>query len=376
MAAYLKLRSLSRVYGDKPAVEDVSLCLDKGEMFVLLGPSGCGKTTTLRMLAGLSPPTRGEIFLNGRDLSRVPPQKRNVAMVFQDHALYPHMRIRENLGFGLKMQEAAGRKIRERVQEIAEVLGLEDRLRHWPHELSGGEAQRVALGRALVRRPDLLLLDEPLSNLDPPLRRKLREEIRRLQRSYAITTIHVTHDQEEAMALGGRMGIMNEGQLLETGRSQEIYESPRSLFGARFLGSPPVNLIPGTLRDGGGGMQWPLGEEAVLLHGVDDAGQGDFDGQVWAAVRPEHVLVSRRSKSPPEVMGRVEFVQNMGFEHHLLVTCRDHSLRVRCTRMPEGLREGEVVHLKIRTEKLLLFRRDTGERIPPDGTEADVHESE
>jgi len=370
MAAYLELANLGRTYGGKEAVKDLSLRLDRGEMFVLLGPSGCGKTTTLRILAGLTPPDSGEVFLNGRSLNGVPPQKRNVAMVFQDHALYPHMKVRENLGFGLKMQRAGGREIRERVQEIAGVLGLGERLGHWPHELSGGEAQRVALGRALVRRPDLLLLDEPLSNLDPPLRRKLREEIRRLQRSYAITTIHVTHDQEEAMALGGRMGIMNEGRLLETGRAQEIYESPRSLFGSRFLGSPPVNLVAGVLPAGREGLRWPLMEGPVPLPGlVPVSRQAGTSQDVWVAVRPEHIWVSLRSKSPPEVMGRVEFVQNMGFEHHLLVACRGYTLRVRCSHMSEGLAEGAEVYLKIRTEKLLLFRRDSGERIPWDAAE-------
>jgi len=370
MSAYLEIRNLTRWYGDRAAVDDLSLGLRKGEMFVLLGPSGCGKTTTLRLLAGLSEPSRGEIFLHGRALNGLPPARRNVAMVFQDHALYPHMRIEENLGFSLRMHGVDRRETRRRVHEIAGVLGLTDRLRHWPRQLSGGEAQRVALGRALVRRPDLLLLDEPLSNLDPPLRRKLREEIRRLQRSYAITTIHVTHDQEEAMALGGRMGIMSGGRLLETGRCQEIYENPGSLFGARFLGSPPVNLIPAEVPAGGGELRWPLGAAPVLLPGLAVRGAVT----VWAAVRPEHILVSPRSKSPTELAGRVEFVQNMGFEHHLLVTCGGQSLRVRSTHPPDGVQEGAVVYLKIQTERLLLFRRDTGERIPAQGAETDAHE--
>jgi len=370
METYLELRGLNRSYGEKAAVRDLSLALPRGEMFVLLGPSGCGKTTTLRILAGLTRPESGEVVLNGRSLDGVPPQKRNVAMVFQDHTLYPHMRIRENLGFGLKMQGTAPREVQQRVEEIAAVLDLADRLDHWPHELSGGEAQRVALGRALVRRPDLLLLDEPLSNLDPPLRRKLREEIRRLQRSYAITTIHVTHDQEEAMALGGLMGIMNEGRLLDTGRAQEIYENPRSLFGARFLGSPPVNLVGGVLRSGGEGLEWSLGDGTLLLPGPAMGCAGARNPQdVWVAVRPEHILVSLRPKSPPEVTGRVEFVQNMGFEHHLTVVSGGHTLRVRSPRIPEGLVEGALVYLKIRTEKLLLFRRDSGERIA--GRESD-----
>jgi len=361
--AYLQLRHLSRIFGQKAAVDDLCLDIARGELFVLLGPSGCGKTTTLRMLAGLESPSQGEILLNGKHLTRVRPQDRNVAMVFQEHTLYPHMRIGENLGFSLRMQGMGTREVRGRVREMAGVLGLEDRIQHWPHQLSGGEAQRVALGKALIRRPELLLLDEPLSNLDPPLRRKLREEIRGLQRQYSITTIHVTHDQEEAMALGGRMGIMNRGRLLETGSPKEIYESPDSLFGARFLGSPPVNLIPGRLDPDRGTLLWSIGDAPVSFTRCPGSNPERFGGEVWAAIRPEDILVSQRSKSPPEVIGRVEFVQDMGFEHHILVTCKGNSLRVRCARLPEGIREGAEVYLKIKTEKMLLFQKDTGKRI-------------
>ena len=215
--SFIELRHLGRTFGQKAAVDDLCLELQKGELFVLLGPSGCGKTTTLRLLAGLESSTSGDIFLRGQNLNGLPPRDRNVAMVFQEHTLYPHMRIEENLGFSLKMQGLPTREIRNQVREIAEVLGVEEQLQLWPHQLSGGEAQRVALGKALIRKPDLLLLDEPLSSLDPPLRRRLREEIHRLQRRYSITTVYVTHDQEDAMALGGRMGIMNNGRLLQAG---------------------------------------------------------------------------------------------------------------------------------------------------------------
>jgi len=363
--AYLLISGLTRCYGRKAAVDGLSLSLSKGELFVLLGPSGCGKTTTLRLLAGLETPSQGEIFLNGRSLNRVRPQARNVAMVFQEHTLYPHLRVGENLGFSLKMQGLGNREVGERVRETAIVLGVEDRLEHWPHQLSGGEAQRVALGKALVRRPDLLLLDEPLSNLDPPLRRKLREEIHSLQRRYSITTIHVTHDQEDAMALGGRIGIMHEGRLLQTGSPKEIYESPGCVFGARFLGSPPINLIPVEPDPAEDRLRCSLGGEMVsfLCAGLRQA--GSFPEKVWLGVRPEHILVSARSKSPPEVRGRVELVQDMGFEHHLLVDCRGERIRVRCSRLPEGVQEGAEVYLKIRTESPLLFSMETGERLLP-----------
>ena len=359
---YLRLLHLSRVFGEKVAVDDVCLDLRKGELFVLLGPSGCGKTTTLRLLAGLESPTCGEVYLNGRHLNGVPPRDRGVAMVFQEHTLYPHMRVEENLGFGLKMQGLDGKEIRVRVAEIARMLGIEDKLKLWPHQLSGGEAQRVALGKALIRRPELLLLDEPLSDLDPPLRRRLREEIRRLQRSSSTTTIHVTHDQEEAMALGDRMGILNQGRLLQVGTPKEIYENPNCLFAAQFLGSPAINLIPGEVLTGASRLRWPLELEAPLARLSTDEG-GGFSGEVWVGVRPEDVLVSRRSKSPPEAIGMVEFVQDMGFEYHVFVSIGGVSLRARCSNLPEGIEENVQVYLKLRSEKLLFFRMDTGERM-------------
>jgi ABC-type sugar transport system ATPase subunit len=370
---YLELKNLTRVYGRTAAVDQLSLRLSKGELLVLLGPSGCGKTTTLRLLAGLETATAGEIFLNGKSLNRVRPQDRNVAMVFQDHTLYPHMRVAENLGFSLKMQGLGAREIRARVQETAGALGLEEHLSQWPHQLSGGEAQRVALGKALIRRPDLLLLDEPLSNLDPPLRRKLRDEIRSLQRRYSITAIHVTHDQEEAMALGGRIGIMNKGRLLQTATPKEIYDSPTCVFGAQFLGSPPINLLEAEHGAGEGVVHWPPGglDGMNIPFPVSLLSNRGVGRTVLVGVRPEHVLVSVRSKSPPELHGRVDLVQDMGFEYHLLVECGGERLRVRCSRLPEGVREGVEVYVKIRTENALLFDRETGERLPAEfGTES------
>ena len=247
---FLELRQLTRTFDTKVAVDGIDLSLSEGEFFVLLGPSGCGKTTTLRLVAGLDTPTRGDVTLNGRNLKGISPRERNVVMVFQEHTLYPHMRIEENLGFSLRMQGVSRKEIKTRVSEAAALLGLDPKLKLWPHQLSGGEAQRVALGKALMRKPTLLLLDEPLSNLDLPLRRKLREEIRTLQRRNGTTTIHVTHDQNEAMALGDRIGIMSEGRLLQVGTPKEIYERPNCLFSATFLGAPAINLIPGDTTAG------------------------------------------------------------------------------------------------------------------------------
>ncbi|MEW6439567.1 MAG: ABC transporter ATP-binding protein [bacterium] len=365
---YLRTVHLSRTFEDKVAVDDLTLDLRRGELFVLLGPSGCGKTTMLRLLAGLESPSKGEVFLDGRPLNGVPPGRRNVAMVFQDHALYPHMRVADNLGFGLRMQRLKKEEIRKRVAEVAGIIGLEDRLGAWPHQLSGGEAQRVALGKALIRRPDVLLLDEPLSNLDAPLRRRLREEILRLQRKSAITTVYVTHDQEEGMALGDRMGILQGGRLLQVGTPRAVYENPGCVFAAEFLGSPSINLIPAELLLGRDRLRWPMGAETQFIERIPR----DASGSVWIGIRPEDVLVSMRSKSPPEYVGRIEFIQDMGFESHLVVSCGGLSLRARCAHLPEGMREGVPAYLKLRAERMLLFRRDTGERVLADAGETDA----
>ncbi len=360
---FLQLNQLTRTFDTKVAVDGIDLSLSEGEFFVLLGPSGCGKTTTLRLVAGLDVPTSGGITLNGQDMRGLSPRDRNVAMVFQEHTLYPHMRIEENLGFSLRMQGVARKEIKERVSETAGLLGLEPKLKLWPHQLSGGEAQRVALGKALMCRPTLLLLDEPLSNLDLPLRRKLREEIRTLQRRNGTTTIHVTHDQNEAMALGDRIGIMSEGRLLQVGTPKEIYEQPNCLFSATFLGSPAINLIPAEVLPNQKALRWGLSESSVPLpRGASNTG----GNEVWAAFRPEDALVSTRSEKPFDVHGEVEFVQDMGHEIRLFVSCGENSLRVRITQPAVEVTEGQTVYLKINMEKTFLFRKDTGDRIVSD----------
>ncbi len=363
---FLELRRLTRVFDTKVAVDGIDLSLSKGEFFVLLGPSGCGKTTTLRLVAGLDTPDRGDVVLGGQNLAGLSPRDRKVAMVFQEHALYPHMRIEENLGFSLRMQGVRRKEIKARVSEAAALLGLEPKLKLWPHQLSGGEAQRVALGKALMCRPTLLLLDEPLSNLDLPLRRKLREEIRALQRRNGTTTIYVTHDQNEAMALGDRIGIMSEGRLLQVGTPKEIYERPNCLFSATFLGSPPINLVSGELLPEQRALRWALGAPPIPLPEGASRIKGISSREVWVAFRPEDILVSTRSEKPFDVHGEVEFVQDIGYEVRLVVSCGENTLRVRCTPLSREIREGTTVYLKINMEKMFLFDRESGERIAVD----------
>ena len=234
--ATLELRALTKKFGDFTAVDRMDLKVAEGEMIALLGGSGCGKTTTLRMIAGFATPTSGSVFVDGKDLGRIPPYKRNIGIFFQNYALFPHMTVFENVAFGLKLQKCSKEEIRDRVGEILSLVKLTDLDKRYPRELSGGQQQRVALARALVTRPAILLLDEPLSNLDAKLRVEMQVEIKRIQKELGITTIIVTHDHEEAVSLADRVIVMNEGHILQIGTPQEIFDHPASPFVADFMG--------------------------------------------------------------------------------------------------------------------------------------------
>ncbi len=242
--AVVETRGLKKTFGDVKAVDGVDLTIDEGELLVILGPSGCGKTTLMRMIAGLERPTEGEVSIGGRDVTELPPRARQVAMVFQSYALYPHMTVFNNIAFPLRAQGGMPKlAIQEKVGWAASILGIERLLERKPRQLSGGERQRVALGRALVREPQVLLLDEPLSNLDAKLRASARDELQRFQRQLGITTIFVTHDQIEAMGMGDRIAIMNKGKVRQIGTPHEIYHESGDTFVATFLGSPGMNLL-------------------------------------------------------------------------------------------------------------------------------------
>ena len=239
----LRLVNLVKKFDGAAAVDGLSLDVSSGEFVVILGPSGCGKTTTLRCVAGLEVPDEGDIMIDNDSVSGLPPKERDIAMVFQNYALYPHMTVAENIAYPLKMKKTAKDEIERRVKEIGELLGLSHLLGRKPRQLSGGEQQRVALGRAIVRRPKVFLLDEPLSNLDAKLRLFTRAELKRLQRELRVTTVYVTHDQAEAMALADRVAVMNNGKLLQYAPPTEIYGRPNTVFVAGFIGNPPMNLI-------------------------------------------------------------------------------------------------------------------------------------
>ena len=243
----VRIDNVTKKFGPTTAVADFTAELQDGHLICLLGPSGCGKSTLLNMLCGIIPVTQGQIFFDDKDVTKLPPDQRNIGMVFQNYALYPHMTVAENIAFPLEVQKVKKEERKARVEEIAKLVHVDNLLKRYPSELSGGQQQRVAIARAMVKKPDLLLMDEPLSNLDARLRLEMREEIRRIQKETGVTTIFVTHDQEEAMSISDSILLMKDGLLIQSGLCQELYVNPNSLFVAEFLGNPPANKLPASV---------------------------------------------------------------------------------------------------------------------------------
>ena len=314
--ATVNLDGLTKIYdkGHAPAAEDVSLDIAHGEFMVLLGPSGCGKTTTLRMIAGLESISAGHLSIDDAIVNNVPARDRDIAMVFQSYALYPHMTVKNNLAFGLRRRKVAKAEIETRVRSVAETLELDTLLDRKPHALSGGQRQRVALGRAIVRDPKVFLFDEPLSNLDAALRVSTRAEIADLHRRLGATMIYVTHDQVEAMTLGTRICIMNGGRVMQVGRPLDVYRRPENTFVASFLGNPPMNLMPATVTDDSGGRQLSIGEISVEIPAGRVAPM-QTGAAVTLGIRPENVAISAGSDtSSGSLKGSVVQIEALGAE--------------------------------------------------------------
>ncbi|UCE89455.1 MAG: sn-glycerol-3-phosphate ABC transporter ATP-binding protein UgpC [Pseudomonadota bacterium] len=314
--AQVDFKNVSKRFADVNAVvHDFSLCVPDGELLVLLGPSGCGKSTTLRLLAGLEQPTDGEILLDGQVVNDWSPQRRNVAMVFQNYALYPHMSVRQNLAFPLRMRRQPRVEIAAKVDETARLLELGALLERKPAQLSGGQRQRVAMGRALVRDPAVFLMDEPLSNLDAKLRVQLRGEIARLQQRLGTTTLYVTHDQTEAMTLGHRVAVMQAGVLQQLGSPQELYDRPSNLFVAGFLGSPPMNLFEAKVQRDAQGAFVSFGTARVPLPTALGA-----DAPAYLGLRPEALRHDDPEGVLPDVTLTVLSVEPLGYEQIVYLT--------------------------------------------------------
>ena len=371
--AEVHLKGIRKSYESNVVIENLDLEVRDQEFMVLVGPSGCGKSTALRMIAGLEEVTGGTITIGGRVVNDVPPKDRDIAMVFQSYALYPHMTVRENLEFGLKIRKTPRDEMNRRVQEAADILGITELMERKPKQLSGGQRQRVALGRAIVRKPAVFLFDEPLSNLDAKLRVQMRAEISKLQKSLKTTTVYVTHDQVEAMTMGHRMAVMRSGKLQQLGTPLQVYEQPANLFVASFIGTPPMNFIPATLADGGAtviasGFRLPVPESLR-------AATSRHDGRkVVLGIRPENIRETSR-EAPREGSGdgrgqavpihaRIEFVEPLG--HEVIVHGRvGDDLLVAKTDPHRSPEAGADFPLVIETGAIHLFDAVTEQRLAP-----------
>ena len=305
--AFLELTNIQKYFGETAAVIDFNLAVEKGEFVSFLGPSGCGKTTTLRMIAGFEKPTAGLITIDGRDITWVPPNQRNVGMVFQSYALFPNMTVADNIGFGLRVRKRPKAEITRRVAELLALIHLEGRGDRYPWQLSGGQQQRVALARALAFEPQVLLLDEPLSALDAKIRIVLRQEIRAIQRQLGITTVYVTHDQEEALSLSDRVVVMSEGRMEQVGTPSEIYNFPSTAFVASFVGT--LNLVIADVVDAASGRLRIAGQEVRTAKTA--SGQGE-DGRVTLAVRPEGIVLGEGAPGANRLRGTIQDINFLG----------------------------------------------------------------
>ena len=396
--AQIKLEQLTKVYPDgTEAVRRLDLEIEDGEFVVLVGPSGCGKTSALRMVAGLEEITEGKVWLGDRMVNRVPPKDRDMAMIFQNYALYPHMSAYANMAFALKMQKVPKREIAARVEKAARVLGLVDVLKKRPRTLSGGQRQRVAMGRAIVREPQAFLMDEPLSNLDAKLRVEMRAEIARLQRDLDVTTIYVTHDQTEAMTLGDRVAVMRDGVLQQFEPPSELYERPANLFVAEFIGSPAMNLVGADLRSSNGSLVAEFGDHRLRLDEsvlAEHTALRGYDGKrIILGIRPEDLEDAALASDVPDdrrFSATIDIREDMGSEvlvHFGVGAPLLRSEKVRAAvgaealeavearagekgspfvaRLGRGTRaqEGDRIALFVRTEHVRFFDPDTGRGI-------------
>ncbi len=332
--AQVSLRSVCKTYkGDVMAVKDISLSVESREFLVIVGPSGCGKSTLLRMIAGLEEISSGEIWIGNKLVNNLPPKDRDIAMVFQNYALYPHMTVFDNMAFGLKLRGYSPREIESRVRDAAQILGLDPLLQRRPKELSGGERQRVAVGRAIVRRPLVFLFDEPLSNLDAKLRVQMRTEIHKLHLRLQTTMIYVTHDQTEAMTMGDRIMVLNKGEMLQAADPLTVYEHPANRFVASFIGSPPMNFIPGRVQRDDGALFF--NEGSFRLRVVDDMAESlrsFVDKPVLLGMRPEDLydrLFIAEAPQESTVTATVEVVEPMGSEVNLHLRAGQQTLIAR-----------------------------------------------
>jgi multiple sugar transport system ATP-binding protein len=381
-AESVRFEQVTKRFGAVTAVDNLTLHIQPGEFMVLVGPSGCGKTTALRILAGLEDPTAGEIYIGERCVNDVSPRDRDIAMVFQNYALYPHMRVYDNIAFGLRLRELKGalwqlthlsearaikQRIDARVRQVAQMLEIENLLHRLPKELSGGQRQRVALARAIVRQPKVFLMDEPLSNLDAKLRDQTRAELKKLQERLGVTTIYVTHDQKEAMTLGTRIAVMKDGVLQQVGTPEEVYFRPANTFVATFIGTPPMNLLQAQVIEHGGKPALQLGGNTIAVLEAQARALTPWVGRsVLMGIRPQDIYTDRTA--PPDAIlsepihAVVDVVEPHGDRNdvHLLI---DGATAIAQLSARVKVSEGEPLPIRLHLEYLHLFNPETGDAI-------------
>jgi multiple sugar transport system ATP-binding protein len=356
--AQIIIKNLSKDFGDFTAVKTSSFTIEDGEFFMLLGPSGCGKTTTLRMIAGLELPTSGEIYIDGEDVSQKRASERDIAFVFQMFALYPHLNVRQNISYPLKSQGMPKAQIKDKVAEVAKLLGIEDILAKPVGGLSGGDRQRIALGRAIVREPKAFMMDEPLGALDAEFREHMAEELRALHDRMGVTTVYVTHDQLEAMQMGDKIVVMNHGSVEQFGVPQDIYDWPATMFVADFIGSPPMNFLhlKGSVNAGDSTIALPgqVFEIPMMLQGCE--------GDIAFGVRPEHISFDQKS----QFRGDIIATEYLGTTQIVTLQTQNGTLK---SRIPSGelVTEGESVGLAFDPSAITLFDEKTGSALLSEG---------
>ncbi len=349
--ATVEIRNVRKAFGPVEILHGVSVDIADGEFVVLVGPSGCGKSTLLRMLAGLENITSGEIVIGGKVVNSVPPKDRDIAMVFQNYALYPHMTVYDNMAFSLTLAKAPKSVMDEEVGKAARILGLEALLQRFPRQLSGGQRQRVAMGRAIVRNPQVFLFDEPLSNLDAKLRVQMRSEIKELHQRLKVTTVYVTHDQIEAMTMADKIVVMNNGNIEQAGPPLELYDRPANLFVAGFIGSPAMNMLKGTVSNGAlqteDGTSWPLPANGTARR----------EGPAIYGVRPEHLAIDSGG-----IPATVQVVEPTGSETQVLMKVGGQSM-IGAFRERVSAKPGEILPVRPDPALVHLFDQQTGQRL-------------
>ncbi|MEM3130061.1 MAG: ABC transporter ATP-binding protein [Nitrososphaerota archaeon] len=358
--AKLIVKNLRKVFGELEAVKGISFNVDEKETLCLLGPSGCGKTTTLRCIAGLETPTSGEIYINSTLINDLPPQKRGIGLVFQDYAVFPHMTVYDNLAFGLQVRKIEKSKIDAKVKEIARLLDLENVLQRYAKRLSLSEIQRVAIGRAIAVEPEILLLDEPLSNLDARTREKMRTELKEIQMKVGITSVYVTHDQLEAMTLADRIAVMNNGLIEQIGKPTEIYDNPKTLFVARFIGTPSMNFIDCSFIEKNGKAIIDANEFYLDVTNISSIiKEKSTTSELILGCRSEDIIIETEKISPDSIGVEVQFIENLGAKSIYHLGIGEKRILVK-THMIPGIRIGSKVWILFNKNKIHLFDKKTG----------------